>query len=354
VKLAPKISGSIVTPSTQSLEVSPFTQTRPLPSEGESPRAQRDWVRVYNLLMATKGAWWKAALWGWVVVVLVGCNGEIQAIETTNPTSIPPVETITPTVRPTITPVSTWTPVTPLPVPPTLSPMEVSETIIELYESNGGCSLPCFWGWTPGQTSWIDVRHFLLSIPTSYYSGDFNKEGEYTFQFIVPDEISPSNIFQISIRVEDSVVIGISNSVKTGKYPIHEMLRDHGHPDEVWIRTYPQITPGGDIPFVITLIYTDKGIYAGYVVDGQVDRDKIVACPGEGIDPTLGLWRGKERLTFESIGDFRLGLGGYDGSQMPLEEAVGISITEFFNAYRDNISDACLESPRSLWSFSNP
>jgi hypothetical protein len=47
---------------------------------------------------------------------------------------------------------------------PTLPAEEMDETIQALIATNGGCFLPCWWGITPGVTSWDDANHFLLQF----------------------------------------------------------------------------------------------------------------------------------------------------------------------------------------------
>jgi cytoskeletal protein RodZ len=79
-------------------------------------------------------------------------------------TSVPlPIQTsaLTPTSSNTAT--STFTPdptqtMTPL---PTLSSDAAIEMVNELFVTNRGCLLPCWWGFIPGQTSWGETKQFL-------------------------------------------------------------------------------------------------------------------------------------------------------------------------------------------------
>jgi hypothetical protein len=47
---------------------------------------------------------------------------------------------------------------------PTLSPVEAKAFVLELTQNNGGCELPCFWGFTPGQTKWQTAEPLLTSF----------------------------------------------------------------------------------------------------------------------------------------------------------------------------------------------
>jgi hypothetical protein len=75
--------------------------------------------------------------------------------------------TLTPTIRSTntlepteiITPLfPTWTPL------PTLNAENVKQLLADLLGNNAGCRLPCFWGITPGKTTWQEASTFLESF----------------------------------------------------------------------------------------------------------------------------------------------------------------------------------------------
>lgn len=61
-----------------------------------------------------------------------------------------------------------------------LSPMIDQEkrltNLLDLLNTNGGCDLPCWWGISPGQSSWSGAQQFLLSIGANIYSNfEFGK-----------------------------------------------------------------------------------------------------------------------------------------------------------------------------------
>lgn len=88
--------------------------------------------------------------------------------------------TLTPTIPPTNTPTatptftrrpfiySTFTPAPTLPPTPTLTPWptyppdEALAKVLELFETNAGCQLPCWWGIIPGETPWDVAQNFYL------------------------------------------------------------------------------------------------------------------------------------------------------------------------------------------------
>ena len=83
--------------------------------------------------------------------------------ETPSPVSSPTatIET-TPTKMPTVspTPMPTWTPL------PTFAPSQRGQIYDELMNSNGGCTLPCWWGFELGRTFLNEVRQFYARFGT--------------------------------------------------------------------------------------------------------------------------------------------------------------------------------------------
>jgi hypothetical protein len=87
-----------------------------------------------------------------------------------SPTSkIVEMSTPMPTFSPEVVATNTSTPIpTQTPLPP-LSPEEALATVTTLYETNRDCLLPCWWGFTPGQTNWITAREFLSPIADAIF-----------------------------------------------------------------------------------------------------------------------------------------------------------------------------------------
>jgi hypothetical protein len=49
----------------------------------------------------------------------------------------------------------------------TMTPVNLlsrEQQLTQTYETNGGCKLPCYWGITPGETSWDVASMFVSSI----------------------------------------------------------------------------------------------------------------------------------------------------------------------------------------------
>ena len=117
----------------------------------------------------------------------------------------PPAETPTPTLAPTLTPTVTntllptktpsptvaqsWTP------PPKLSQEEANELLLELYETNGGCEMPCWWGIVPGETPWETALELLLPIGWIGEPFIYEKGILYRIYIDVPEDFEPFPFF---------------------------------------------------------------------------------------------------------------------------------------------------------------
>ena len=83
----------------------------------------------------------------------------LTATSTPLPTATPtPTATTTPSPSPTPTPFPTLTPL------PTIPPEQRGQTYADLMSNNGGCELPCWWGFEMGVTSLDEVRQFYTAF----------------------------------------------------------------------------------------------------------------------------------------------------------------------------------------------
>ena len=91
------------------------------------------------------------------IVFIVGCAGQVELESVTEPTAtsiFTPIPSRTATSEPT----ATFTPV------PTKSVEEREAFIHIMYETNGGCDLPCFWGISPG----VDDKQTIIEDFSPY------------------------------------------------------------------------------------------------------------------------------------------------------------------------------------------
>lgn len=242
-----------------------------------------------------------------------------SATATVLPPSVTPTSTITPTptkiATPTRTP--TWTPI------PTLHSEEAFQKILDLYANNGGCQLPCWWGITPGVTTWREAREILG--PLGSVQGPFTKTGnieKYDTSFVVPETIDTTGLgfFETDFWVEDGIVKAIStNSSWIGKkfdYSLPGILKTLGMPDEVWMEiiTDTTYTPHYDIK----LFYSERGLQFGASDDAIIRGSKLLICPQKfkrgKFPPGILLWSPSKEVTFKNLD--QTVLGGVTNSDM--------------------------------------
>jgi hypothetical protein len=249
--------------------------------------------------------------------------------------TVTPIET-SPTSSPTLTPESNAT-LTPR---PTLGPEAAQDLVLDLIETNGGCRLPCWWGITPGQTTWEDARAFLGTfvsriavLPPDFYGVTYDD---------LPPDVSEGAV-AATISVQD----GIVQTIRTDTYlPMAEMLNSYGEPSEIWIFADRQsIDP--DAPFMIALFYGDAGILSVY--KGSTPKaDPLDVCPNQidGPQQIWFLWNPRLGFSFEQAGPNALLFRGRPSERpfFQLEEVTNINTKMFFEMDRDPANTAeCFE-----------
>lgn len=291
------------------------------------------------------------------VSILIGCSKPTESIPTLTPTlvskTIAPTLTATqtPTVMPTTTPEPTPTKtLTPTP----LSNEQVQAWISSLVENNGGCKLPCWWGITPGQTTWDEAEAFLKPYSSQIDvlgSGDRFIAG--VFFFFPPPELTEGLLylgFDVRANKIDSfAVIGIAG---LSAYRLPELLDTYGEPEGVWVNAYSgSANDYGPRHVSIHVYYQAQGIFAQYTsLQGEVDHGTIRNCFESGpaltlLDPKQGY--GYQDVMEDSSLDFQFPF-------LPVEEALEMDTGTFYQTYRGTNREVCLETPVELWRWGVP
>jgi len=245
-------------------------------------------------------------------------------------------QTTTPTVAtPTII-VATLTPL------PTLVADELELAIEDLIANPMNCDVPCWWGAIPDITTMNEVKHSISPYNFDIYEYEVN--GEIYIRLGIK-RIEEQNDFEVKI------VYNFSDSILTGvtaySPPISDIFAKYGQPDEVWLsamndpREHPPL-----LWFVI--VYLQKGVGIGYVVDGNSQDDVITGCVAN---------RDTERLRSLRliIPDSATGYKDFpsifteERLYLPLEEAVGLTTEDFMQLFNDPTQPQCIETPAELW-----
>ncbi len=313
-----------------------------------------------NHLRYFQSMYWLCLLF---VIALNGCatsETPVPSLTDTSPpptdTSIPtrtssPTITLSPTItvsptktrRPTLTP--TWTPW------PTLPADEALEVILALYENNGGCELPCWWGVTPGETLWKDV--YARFAPFSHIGAARPlEEGvvRYEIEIEVPEELSPIEYFFPIMYVDHGIVVDISLNtryvMRSFDYSLAGLLGRFGLPEEIWLKFVSGY--GDEGYYYINLFYPQQGIFIGSNGTRERVGDSLVVCPQilftrSVFAPTLYLWSPtKQReYTKEYFPSF---YSEYFDTYYLLEDyTTNIDTQTFYETYLDPNTEACFE-----------
>lgn len=245
---------------------------------------------------------------------------------------------------------------TPLPLVetplPTLSPNDAYLRLQDILQNNANCRLPCWWGFTPGKTSWQDASRFLETFTTINQEEISNKNpiGDYVYVYLPlpPDKgtlnhtyvIKDNKIAEISAYVYDWSPFLFLNNV----------LAEQGPPDEAFIRTFRNSDYiDGSRLYEIILFYGKLGILLEYS-GGRLNTvgEKLQNCFDDMKSPFIYIWSPDTPMTSaEAINKY------LDIVNLPypiyLEKATGMDVVTFYETFEKSGNTTCLETPLELW-----
>lgn len=311
------------------------------------------------------------------LVLLNGCTTPV-ALTPTFPSVTPILITDMPTsspVPPTRTPLPTPTrkPPTPKPPTPTVTPSptvaptltadQEQALVLDLLQNNAGCQLPCWWGFTPGKTSWQTAQTFFTLL--GKMPGEYRGPGmlNYTVDFRIPrHDVQIGQVYIIRDGLIEAIWIGASTvrnhervygdkqfAKDWRRYFLPQLLTTYGQPTEVLLRTFRGVPEGSFVPFNLLLFYPQQGFLVWYYGPTELKGERIRMCP-EQTEIALWLWPPDQKMTLEDIARWGQGfsieeVSGYHS----LEKATGLSPETFYKIFRDASNQACLETPVDMW-----
>lgn len=218
-------------------------------------------------------------------------------------------------------------------------------------ETNGGCSLPCWWGITPGITTLSEARSFILPMVTDCgcSTDEWGINDAIELSFLVPGEHSVEGSIRMIVHFSEGILQTIKiDESNWFEYRISEVLENYGLPDEIWVHTIPDF-PGPKPPISLFLFYQEQGILLYYYSlddDITVLEHTLKGCFSLGAGG-IYLWSPKENLSIKEVGElFGQTIITYEGYDpiLPLEEIINESVEDFYDHYK-GISDEkiCLE-----------
>lgn len=308
--------------------------------------------------MYTKHSLFRAGITTLILLLLVGCHDDAETsllkspttatviTQTTLPTQLPmivtsPTSTAKLIKTETPLPISTWTPL------PTLPADEAEKMAMMLLMDNAGCQLPCWWGITPGKSSFDMARQFLSTLAMKLYISDsrlVKKNGIFYIQDAISVDYRIDGKFgdgALDITAINGIVelIVILPRGTDQSYQIQHMLTNYGKPEHVLFEADTDYSL-----FHILLYYPNKGITAFY--EGKFERLSEVyrICP-QGIGPELWLWSPGNAFTLmenQFIGPDIIRL------MVPITDVSSFDLDNWYQIYREP-NAPCFEIPRNIW-----
>jgi len=254
---------------------------------------------------------------------------------TTTPTRTPSATATTiPTETPTQTPAATTTATTiPTLTPlPTFAPEELETAVADLLDNPMNCDVPCWWGAIPGETTIDEIEHSIA--PYNFEISEYDIE----IRIFYDDNQS---YFHVRYAFENEILKITFSEMGP---PLKEVLEKYGQPDEVWIET-KSYKREGNLSVRLNLVYFQKGMAVGYVVDGDIQDDIVTGCFADKEKGHLFLLVPD---TATSYRDFTP-IFSLERHYLLLEEATNMTMEEFMQEFSDPNLPQCLETPTELW-----
>jgi hypothetical protein len=222
-----------------------------------------------------------------------------------------------------------------------------------LIDSNGGCELPCWWGFELEKTSIEEVRQFYATFDAFMIEqvGDSGRSALYV-TFVDP-KIEDGTQVRHLFRIQDGIVIEVEVQVRRQpNYQIEPILQRLGQPAEIWVWTIPDVYDG-ILPASFRLYYPEQGILIAYAVAGiKIDNDVQICFDRLG-SVILRLWNpsiwdpdGIKGFVERANESSELGL---DRGFYPIEEVSNWDVRQFYTILTTLAHSECLETPSNLW-----
>lgn len=244
-----------------------------------------------------------------------------------------------PTSAPTLTPL------------PTVLPQQRGQVYSELMDNNGGCPLPCWWGFEMGATRIEDVIQLYMTFDTVVTKQTGNKGiSAYYITFADPQIENGAQVDHIFIARDDIVIEALIDA-DDPSYQIEPLLQKLGEPTDIWMWTIPEPYQG-ILPARFRLYFPERGVFVLYATGGMKVDDNVQVCFDELGGVTLLLWdpviwdpNGTKGIVDRSNeGGTAFTLEGF-----PIEEVSNWDAEQFYTILTDPTHSECLETPSNLW-----
>ncbi len=269
--------------------------------------------------------------------------------------------------------------ITPLPSPRSTAILPSTAAILELgrlLAANGGCSLPCVWGITPGVSSLADAEAVLRPMG-SIASYPYSESASSTaIEVVYPEsglgvyarvtalaEGATNRVEEIrfglrALRSSQGSFQGVYDSPdlmhRMQYYMASGILDRYGAPEKVLISTQsrPSGHESGVTDFSLLLLYPDLGMLVRYSTTMAPVGEDIRGCF---TSPDAEFWlypSGRSKGFMQALED-TFWTQFAPGRFKTLQSATSLSVEGFYQAFREPATH-CIVSPADLWPAPDP
>ncbi len=282
-----------------------------------------------------------------MLLTLIGCISEntpkenLAAPTATIPSSTPlPPETLT--LIPTETKVPTPTLyLTPL---PTLS---FYKTAYQMYEANNICGLPCWWGITPGVSTWTEAQQYIAHFNPSRSFGvekvtnfkipitKSTQSEMYVWSVWLPNADTSASVY---LEVQNNVVMAIrvAQDLFTLFFPLHKFFEASDEPDKVLVYISDRDKINSTYDATLYLVYEQKHILASYVFWGSETTDAVNLCLQHLSPQEMHLWSSEVEISTDL------------STLKPLDEFSDLNPNSFYERFKSK-NHQCFEMSKNAW-----
>jgi len=250
---------------------------------------------------------------------------------------------------------------------PTLPQDEAFALVSDLMENNAGCQLPCWWGITPGKTTWDEAWQLLGKLarnkgPEAHPFENLWVPGDVLMGVIIDVLYRPlgrAHDFyggvRLSVNIDTNIISGVGTYLGDtfSQYSIGQVLEKYGRPEILLVGYYHEFDMMGTNNneqwknyLTLELYFPQKGIMVSYGVEftPPPHGDLLTVCFEN--NPKMSLWQpGDEDYGWKEASILKPNayVPSIEHFFKPLEEVTTLNAEDFYLQFRGMDSPVCLD-----------
>lgn len=294
-----------------------------------------------------------------LLITVIGCTSKLV------PTSVPTkvlfqspfptlvidsttTETDTPDTNVNATVLPSWTAL------PTVSKDNGLQLLYQWLEGIDECLLPCWASITPGKTSWNEARHWVEPISGIAKlrvflneSCNFGTCNEISWSLSSPNDGHGYIYSQLPENKIHAIMVEITDPVLTEALALHSILTKYGKPEILLFSTEPDLP--GDLFLELIVVYPKNQFIMRYSKYAELSDKDVISCENDSYIELIILDNQEQLASLNSIANaVETKELNVDVWHKPVEEAMGITLDEFYEIYRESEAP-CITTPISIW-----